>query len=417
MTNLKRVVVTGIGAVSPGGKGLTSFWNTLSKGKSCVDKITLFETSDLPVQVAAEVKDLDFTTIIPANKLRAVHRVVPITLAATQEALEDSGLINRQDLFEDMDVIVGTAAHGLGYYEEQANEFFSKGYKGVSPHCCTGTFVGMISSEISMYYGFHGTSLVVSTGCTTAHDSIGYAYNRIRFGQSKVVISGSGESCVTRMVVSFFAKMGALTKDWNDDPKRASRPFDLKRSGFVIGEGAWIFTLEEMEHALDRGAKIYGEICGYANTSDAYHKTAPEPSGKHFARAMEKSLIEAQVEPSQVNYINPHGTATPLNDKTETLAIKRCFGDALARKIPISSFKSSLGHPQGASGACGLAGTLLAMKNNFIPPTINLDNPDPDCDLDYVPNVGRQASVDVALLNSIAYGSRNSTLVVRKFKK
>ncbi len=406
----KRVVITGLGVVAPSGEGTPAFWNSLSKGISHIDTIKLFDATQFPTKIAAEILDIDFTKILPERYLRAVHRVVPITLLATKEALADANL--SKEMISSADVVVGTAAHGLGYFESQAENLVTNGYKLVSPHSCTGTFVGMLSSEISMHFGTHGQSLVLFTGCTSAHDAMGYAFNQIRFGQSKLMVTGGGESCVSPLVLAGFNRMMALSTR-NDEPKRASRPFTKDRDGFVIGEGAWIFIFEELQHALDRNATIYAEVLGYSATSDAYHKTSPDPEATYLTKAMELALQDASVTTNQIDYINPHGTSTPKNDKIETLAIKKCFGD-LAYQIPISSFKSEMGHPQGASGACGLAGTILAMKHSYIPPTINQDSPDPDCDLDYVPNEGRSKKVDYALLNSVAFGSRQSCLVVCK---
>lgn len=413
----RRVVVTGLGALAPQSLNKNEFWATLSQGVSCVDYITQFDASVLPTQYAAEITNFDYESVLTPKYLRSVHRVVPFTIMATKEALTDANLIDCSDeIREEMDVIMGTAAHGLAYFEQQAKNMIANGYKSVSPHSCTGTFVGMLSSEVCMYFGFHGQSLVLSTGCTSASDAMGAAFNRIRYGGSSVVVTGGGESCISALVTGGFNRMNALSRAWNHDPKKGSRPFSLNRDGFVIGEGAWVLIFEELEHAKKRGAKIYAEIKGYSATSDAYHKTAPHPSGKDLIRAMDKSLRDAGLSKDHIGYINPHGTGTPLNDKTETYAIKQYFGER-AYSIPVSSFKSSVGHSQGASGACGVLGTILAMQNSYVPPTINLDSPDPECDLDYVPNVGREHKFKHCLINSIAFGSRNSCLVLSTFEE
>lgn len=410
----RRVVITGMGAVTPAGVGVKLFGDALEAGTSYINKIQLFDPSNLPVKIAAEILDVDFSKYLKPKHLRATHRVVPITLIAAMEALENSKLLAHDQLLTNLDVIVGTAAHGLGYFEEQAKLFLEGGYKSVSPHACTGTFVGMLSSEISMMFGCHGMSLVISTGCTSAHDAMGYAYNTIKNGGSNVILSGAGESCVTPLVVASFAKMGALAKGWNQTPQESSRPFDANRNGFVIGEGAWIFIMEELDHAVRRNAPIYAEVLGYSATSDAYHKTAPAPTSIDLCRAMTNAIKNAKILPSDINYINPHGTSTVLNDRAETAAIKLCFKD-YAYQIPISSFKSVLGHAQGASGACGVAGTILAMNRGIVPPTINYTTPDPECDLDYVPNIKRNYQITTALINSVAFGSRNSSLIIRQY--
>lgn len=414
--NKRRVVVTGLGIVSPNGIGQKAFWDGLKNGKNCVDRITFFDPSEHPSQVAAEIREFDPSKYISNKELRQVNRVVPMTLASTKEALEDSGFFGMKEYEEKIGVILGTGAGGLGYGEEQIKIMYSEGLRKMTPYATTGTFVGMLSSEISIHFGYRGMSLVISTGCTSGIDAIGCAFNYIRFGISDILITGGAEASITPAIVGAFCRMGALATKWNKDPKRASRPFNLDRDGFVMGEGAWILILEELSHAQKRGANIYAEIKGYGATCDAYHKTAPDPSRKDIKRAMEIAISDAQISKDNVGYINLHGTSTILNDRNESLAIKECFGKR-AYLIPTSSFKSMLGHPQGASGACGLVGTILAMKNNFIPPTINYENPDPECDLDYVPNDGREAQIDAVLINSIAFGSKNSALIACKFKE
>ena len=412
----RRVVITGLGTVAPNGIGKEAFWKGLKEGKNCVDKITFFDASEHASQVAAEIKEFEPTKYMSVKDLRAVHRVVPLTIAAADEALKDAGIYGKEEYKEELGVIMGTGAGGLGYCEQQIKLLYTEGMKKVSPHTPTGTFVGMVSSEISIRYGFHGESLVVSTGCTAASDSVGYAFDRIRFGRTDMLVTGGSEACITPAIVAAFARLGALSTGWNDKPKRASRPFNKDRDGFVMGEGAWVFIIEELEHAKKRGAKIYAEVLGYGATCDAYHKTAPGPTGTDLMRAFDISIKDAGVSKEDIDYINLHGTSTQLNDRCETLAIKKYFGER-AKSIPTSSFKSMLGHPQGASGACGLAGTILAIQNSFIPPTINQENPDPECDLDYVPNVGRKANIDVALVNSIAFGSKNASLIISKYKE
>jgi len=409
----RRVVITGLGSVSPNGIGNDSFWEGLKNGKNCVDKTTFFDPKEHTSQVAAEIKEFDPTKYLSPKELRQVHRVVPMALAATKEALDDASLFGKQEYEDKIGVVLGTGAGGLGYGEGQIKTMYMEGLRKVSPYATTGTFVGMLSSEISIYFGFKGMSLVVSTGCTSGSDAMGYAFNNIRFGMSDILITGGAEACITPAIVGAFCRMGALSTNWNQTPKKASRPFNKDRDGFVMGEGAWIFIFEELSHALNRGAKIYAEVKGYGATCDAYHKTVPEPTGRNLVRAMEIAVNDAGVSKNDIDYINLHGTSTVLNDAKESHAIKQFFGEK-AYSIPTSSFKSMIGHPQGASGACGMAGTVLAMKNGFIPPTINYENPDPECDLDYVPNKGREADLRTCLINSIAFGSKNSAIIICK---
>lgn len=412
----RRVVITGMGAVAPNGVGKETFWQGLKEGKNCVDSITFFDASNHPSQVAAEIKEFDPNNYFSPKELRQVHRVVPLTLVATEEALKDADIFGKEEYKEKVGVILGTGAGGLGYAEQQIGILNNEGLRKMSPHSTTATFVGMLSSEISIRFGLRGMSIVISTGCTSASDAMGQAFNTIRFGMSDILISGGAEACITPAIVGAFCRLGALSTKWNHLAKKASRPFNTDRDGFVMGEGAWILVFEELSHALKRGAKIYAEINGYGATCDAYHKTAPGPSGIDLVRAMEMAITDAEVSKEDIQYINLHGTSTVLNDKYESFAIKKCFGKR-AHSIPTSSFKAMLGHPQGASGACGMAGTILAMRNNFIPPTINYENPDPECDLDYVPNKGREVKLSTCLINSIAFGSKNSAIIISKYNE
>lgn len=410
--NKRRVVITGIGVVAPNGVGKKAFWQGLKTGKNCVDRISLFDPENLPSQVSAEIKNFEPSDFVAKHLLHTFHRVVPMAIAATEEAIREAKLLKTKYL-KNIGVLIGTGAGGLGYGEEQIKKLYQSGIKKMSPHSTTGTFVGMLSSDISINFGFKGRSQVVSTGCTSANDATSYAYDCIRFGLADILVSGGAESAITPAIVGAFCRLGALSTSFNATPNKASRPFNKDRDGFVMGEGAWIYILEELNHALKRGVKIYGEIVGHAATCDAYHKTAPEPNGTELIRAIELALKEANLPKNKVDYINLHGTSTVLNDKIETLAIKKCFGKR-AKSIPTSSFKSMLGHPQGASGACGVAGTLLAMENNIIPPTINYTLPDEECDLDYVPNESRHAKLNNCVIDSIGFGSKNSIIVLQK---
>lgn len=405
-----------MGVVAATGVGKKAFWDGMSQGKNYVDRITLYDPSPYPSQVAAEIKNFNPADHIEVQEVKRCHRQTPYAIAATQEALLDAGF-NPKKLSdkesEEIGIIFGTAAGGLGFAEQQIKMLYEDGIRKMSPFTTTGTFVGMTSSDISLFFGIRGISVVVSTGCTSANDAVGYALNYIRSGMSDILISGGSEACITPAIVGSFARCGAVSTKWNHDPKRASRPFNIDRDGFVMGEGGWVFVMEELEHARKRGAKIYGEVAGYGATCDAYHKTAPEPTGRELCRAIKLALQDAQTNQGDVDYISLHGTSTVLNDKTESTGIKLCFGDQ-AYSIPASSFKSMIGHPQGASGAAGIVLSALSMENNFLTPTINYENPDPECDLDYIPNKGREKKLRNIVCNSIGFGSKNSIIILKK---
>jgi 3-oxoacyl-[acyl-carrier-protein] synthase II len=419
----RRVVVTGMGAVSPNGIGREVFWNATSRGVSGTGPITLFDASQLSCKVAAEVKDFDFDRFISKKDKDRVQRAVPMSFFATEEAATDAG-INLTSLSplerEQIGVIVGTGAGGIEFAERQYKQYYDKGdhdaaYRRVSPYSIVASFVGMVSSEINMAFQLHGCSHVLSTGCTSSTDAMGYAFNTIRQGSLEAVVTGGVESCITFGLMTAFCRMGTVTTKWNDDPTRASRPFNGDRDGFVLGEGSWILIFEDLERAVRRGAKIYAEVCGYASTCDAYHRVQIAPTGYDAARAMKLAISEAGLTPAELDYLNLHGTATRINDKTESSAVRIAFEDR-AKSIPASSTKSMVGHPQGTSGAAGVVATLMGMQHNFAHPTINLETPDPECDLDYIPNVGREMRIDTALCNCIAFGSKNSALVFKKYE-
>ncbi|HZS48575.1 MAG TPA: beta-ketoacyl-[acyl-carrier-protein] synthase family protein [Blastocatellia bacterium] len=416
---MKRVVVTGMGAVSPNGIGREAFWNATATGVSGTDRVTLFDDESVPCKVAAEVKDMSFMdklTFLTEKDKSRIQRAIPMALYATMEAAAQAG-ISLQDLSDserrEIGVIVGSGGGGIEFGERQYRIWFEQGLKRVSPYAIVASFVGMVSSEINMAFRLYGMSHVVSTGCTSSSDALGYAFNTIRMGQIPMLITGGIEACITRGLMLGFCKMGTVSMHRNETPKSASRPFNADRDGFIFGEGAWMFILEEMEHAQRRGATILAEIVGYGSTCDAYHRVQIAPTGEESARAMDIALKDARMGPDEIDYINMHGTATKINDKIESHAVRLVFGKR-ADQIPASSTKSMIGHPQGAAGAAGLSATILAMRNNFAPPTINFETPDPDCDLDYVPNVGRESRIDAALVNCIAFGSKNSVLIVRR---
>jgi 3-oxoacyl-[acyl-carrier-protein] synthase II len=419
---LKRVVVTGMGAVSPNGIGRDAFWKATAAGVSGTGPLTLFDASKLSCRVAAEVKGFDFDRYIPKKDKDRVQRAVPMALYAVEEAAQDA-LIDLESLSEtqreQIGVIVGTGAGGIEFAERQYKQYYDRSdhdaaYRRVSPYSVVASFVGMVSSEISMAFGLHGMSHVISTGCTSSTDAMGYALNTIRLGELSTVVTGGVEACITFGLMTAFCRMGTVTTRWNDDPARASRPFNADRDGFVLGEGAWVLIFEELAHALGRDAPIYAEVVGYASTCDAYHRVQIAPAGHDAARAMTLAIRNANMSSDEIDYINLHGTATRINDRTETAAVRIAFGSR-ARSIPASSTKSMIGHPQGASGAAGVVATVMAMKHNYAPPTINIEAPDPECDLDYVANVGCEARIDTAVCNCIAFGSKNSALVLRKY--
>ena len=416
MSDAVRVVVTGMGVVSPNGLGRGAFWRACAKGESGTGPITLFDACGHDCRVAGEVKQFDVDAHLPAKTRRYGMRVVAMTLAATAEALADAG-IDSSGLTDDerrrTGVILGTGAAGIAFGEEQYEVYYRQGARRVSPYSIVATFVGMLSSEVSMEHDLRGMSHVVSTGCTSASDAMGYALQSLRGGRIDRVITGGAEACIVPGIMAGFARMGTMTRR-NGDPTRASRPFNLDRDGFVMAEGAWILVFETLESAHRRGATPLVEVLGYGTTCDAYHRVRPEPTGEEAARAILLALEEAGVAPGRIDYVNLHGTATELNDRIETRAVRLAF-DGHAERLPTSALKSMTGHPQGACGAAGLVETIEAMREGWIPPTINYDKPDPACDLDYVANYGRAEDLEHAVVNCIAFGSKNSALVVRRW--
>ena len=421
--DLRRVVVTGMGAVSPNGVGREAYWRATASGLSGTGPLTLFDASKLSCRVAAEIKDFDFDRFLNKKDKDRVQRAVPMAFFATEEAAADAGIdfeTSSEHERERTGVVIGTGAGGIEFAERQYKQYYDRNdhdaaYRKVSPYSIVASFVGMLSSEINMRYRLHGMSHVVSTGCTSSTDAMGYAWNAIRLGQADAIVTGGVEACITFGLMTAFCRMGTVTTKSNDDPTRASRPFNADRDGFVLAEGAWVLIFEELGRAIKRGAPIYGEIVGYASTCDAYHRVQIAPTGHDAARAMRISVESAGMAMDEIDYLNLHGTATKINDRTESAAVRMAFGDR-ARSIPASSTKSMIGHPQGASGAAGAVATLMAMKHNFAPPTINVQTADPECDLDYVPNEGRALRIDTALSNCIAFGSKNSALVFKRFK-
>jgi 3-oxoacyl-[acyl-carrier-protein] synthase II len=413
----RRVVITGFGCVTPIGIGRERFWDSLQNGVSGVRKIESFDVTGSAVQIAAEVQNFDWQSELNPKDRKNVSRCVPLALASAREALKDANLQPENLSLEEKQhfgVVLGTGGGGLAFTERQYVYWLTGEAGKASIYTIPSSTHGGLSSELSMVFGLHGLSHIVSTGCTSSTDAMAYAAQHIALGKQDVMLTGGVDAPMARGILEGFNVMTVLTKNWNDEPHRASRPFDKDRSGIVLGEGAWIFVLETLENAIERGAKIYAEILGYGSTCDAYHRVRLEENGVEPARAMSLAMQDAGIEPDQVNYINLHGTSTQLNDRIETKAIKNAFGES-AYKIPMSGTKSQIGHPQGASGAAGIGATLMALNEGIIPPTINLDEADEACDLDYVPNIARKAEVKTALCNCIGFGSKNSAVVLNKF--
>ena len=412
----RRVVITGFGCVTPIGIGRDAFWNSLKIGASGVRRIESFDTTDAQVKIAAEVRDFDWQAELNIKDRKHVPRTVPLALASAREALADAQIQPEALSLEEKQrfgVVLGTGGGGLAFTEQQYKYWYQGEKNKASIYTIPSSTHGGLSSELSMVFGLHGLSHIISTGCTSSTDAAFYAAQHIALGRGDVMLAGGVDSPIALGILLGFDLMTVLTRDWNDEPARASRPFSKDRSGIVIAEGAWIFVLEEMERAENRGARIYAEIAGYGSTCDAYHRVRLEENGIEPARAMQIALAEAGVAPETVDYVNLHGTSTQLNDRIETQAIKLALGRH-AYRVPMSATKSQVGHPQGASGAAGIGAALMALSEGVIAPTINLDTPDPDCDLDYVPNAARAAEVNTVLCNCIGFGSKNSAMVLRK---
>jgi 3-oxoacyl-[acyl-carrier-protein] synthase II len=412
----RRVVITGMGCVTPIGIGREAFWSALIRGESGSRRIEAFDVSKSPVKIAAEVRDFDWEAQLNPKDRKHVPRTVPLALAAAREALEDAQILPNDlpiDQRRAMGVVLGTGGGGLAFTERQYSYWYVGPTYKASVYTIPSSTHGGLSSELSMAFSLRGLSHIVSTGCTSSTDAIAYAAEHIALGRQDVMITGGVDSPIAPGILAAFNLMTVLTSDWNDEPHRASRPFSRNRTGMVLGEGAWIYVLEEFERAKSRGGKIYAEITGYGATCDAYHRVRLEEGGDEPARAMRLALDDAGRKPGEIDYVNLHGTSTVLNDRIETSALKLAL-DGHAPRIPMSATKSQVGHPQGASGAAGLGAVLCSMHESLIPPTINLDEPDPECDLDYVPNQARKADVRVALCNCIGFGSKNSALVIEK---
>ncbi len=408
-----RVVVTGMGMVCPVGLNATETWESLIAGKSGIDYITLFDTEKAETKFAGEVKGFDPTTYINRKDARRMDRFAQLAVAAAAQALENSGIKINPDNQEDIGILVGSGIGGLTSLFEESKVLLEKGPDRVSPFLAPMMMGNAASAQVSMALGAKGPNLCTTSACSSGADAIGVAYEIIKRGNAKVILAGGSDAIINPLGIAAFNACKAISTR-NDEPQLASRPFDAGRDGFVIGEGAALLVLEDLASALSRGADILAEMVGYAATGDAFHITQPREDGEGGARAMQMAIRRAGLAPTGIDYINAHGTSTPINDKVETMAIKKVFGDH-AYKIPISSTKSMMGHLIGGAGAVEAAISIMVIRNGIIPPTINLTQPDPDCDLDYVPHTARRAEVNTVLSNSFGFGGHNSVLVFRKY--
>ena len=410
--NKKRVVLTGMGCLTPIGNSVEEFQNGLNKGKNGVAPITLFDTESLSVKIAAEVKNLDMESFIDRRELNRMDRFCAFGVIAADEAIKNSGLTKDNSNPERVGVIIGS---GIGGIETLTNNHTKllKSPRRVSPLFIPMMICDIAPGHVSMRHGFKGPNYSVVSACATGTHAIGDAFRMIKYGDADAIVAGGAEASVVPISVAGFSNMKALTK--NPDPETASRPFDKNRDGFVLGEGAGVVVLEELEHAKNRGANILGEICGYGATGDAYHLTSPAPNGEGAARAMKMALNDGNVNPNEVDYINAHGTSTPFNDKNESIAIRTIFGEH-ADNLLVSSTKSMTGHLLGAAGGIEAIASILSLKNGIIPPTIHFENPDPDCDLNYVPNTKIDKNINYAMSNTFGFGGHNGVLLFKKFE-
>ncbi|MDR1122576.1 MAG: beta-ketoacyl-ACP synthase II [Endomicrobium sp.] len=411
----KRVVITGVGVVTPIGIGNVEFIKALKEGKSGVCNIDSFDTRAYTTRFAAIIKNFDPEQFIEKKKIKKMAKFAQFGFVAAKIAIEDSGLNLSEEDLSRIGVITGTGIGGLDIIEEQEQSLLTKGPRRVSPFLIPMIITNILPGEIAISYGFTGPNYTVTSACASSNNAIGDALRLLRNGDADVIVSGGSEGAIVPLGLAGFCSIKALSQR-NEDPQKASRPFDKNRDGFVMGEGAGIVVLETLEHALNRDARIYAELAGYGASDDAYHITAPEPEGKAVILAIEKAIVDAGVSKDEIDYINAHGTSTALNDKTETFAIKKVFGDK-AYKIPISSTKSMTGHLLGGAAGVELAATVFSMYEDFIHPTINYETPDPDCDLDYVPNKMRKQQITCALLNSLGFGGHNAIIIIKKYVK
>lgn len=411
----RRIVITGIGVVSPLGNDLKTTWEGLKAGRSGIDLIKSMDTTDYSTKIAGEVKDFDPAPFFSSPKdARRVDRYTHFAVAAAKMAIDDAKLDPEAEDKTRIGVMIGSGIGGLGTLEGQHKALLEKGPSRVSPFMIPYMISNIASGIVSMEYGFGGPNMVIVTACATSNHNMGEAWRIMKFGDADVMIAGGAEATILPTGLAGFSNMKALSSR-NDEPTRASRPFDVDRDGFVMGEGAGVVILETLEHAQKRGAHIYGELVGYGVSADAYHLTSPLPEGEGAARCMNMAIAHAGINPEQIDYVNVHGTSTPVGDICETKALKSVFGDYAKNGLTISSTKSMTGHLLGAAGGIEIAACLMAIQDNIIPPTINVDNQDPECDLDVTPNKAREKKVDVALSNSFGFGGHNSTVIVKRF--
>jgi 3-oxoacyl-[acyl-carrier-protein] synthase II len=409
-----RIVISGFGCLTPLGNSRDQLWDGFRNARSGIRRISAFDPAEFAVQIAGEVRDLDPFEFFQAKERQHVSRAAALAINATRQALQDARLNPEALTLEErrqVAVVLGSGGGGLEFTERQYAHWFRGEPKKASVYTIPTSTIGTLSSEISMAFRLHGASHIVSTGCTSSTDAMFYAYDAVRSGRADIVLTGGVDAPIAPGILAGFCLMRILTESWNNSPESASRPFSRDRDGFVLGEGAWIYVIEKEQSARRRGAPIYAEILGYGSTCDAHHRVRLDESGVEPARAMSLAIAEAGLTAKDIDYVNVHGTSTVLNDRIETRAVKHCFGEH-ARRIPLSATKSMIGHPQGASGAAGISAVLFAMKERIIPPTLNLEQADSECDLDYVPLVPRPARVRYALANCIGFGSKNSALVL-----
>ena len=414
MNKENRVVITGMGTVNPLGNSVAESWAAAKAGENGIAEITLFDSSEQKVHLAGEVKNLDISTVINRKDARHMDRFTQFALVAADEAMKQSGL----DLSKEADpyrcgVIMSSGIGGIATIEDNQNRGMKRGFDRVSPFFIPSAIPNMAAGRIAIAYGFKGYSTCIVTACASSNNAIGDAFRQIRDGYADVMLAGGAEACVTPLCIGGFTVMQALST--NPDPDKASCPFDAERSGFVMGEGAGALILESLDHAQARGADILGEVVAYGTSTDAYHITAPSPNGEGAAAAMTAALNDAGIAPESVGYINAHGTSTPMNDQIETKAIKTAFGEH-AKHLAVSSTKSMTGHLLGGTGAIEAIFTAMALRDQFVPPTIHYETPDPDCDLDIVPNAGRDAELDYALSNGLGFGGHNAVVIMKRWE-
>lgn len=413
----RRCVITGMGVVSPNGIGTPAFTEGTLAGRSGVRRISRFDPSAIQVQIAGEVAEFDELAWVEKKERKHVSRVLPIALCAASEALRSAGVETASMPVEErrrFGVIIGTGGGSQEFTEEQYRLYFHGQVSKMSLFCIPTGVMGSLSSELNVRFALKGPSHVVTTGCTSSTDAMAYSMRQIESGRLDWALTGGADAPISLGTVRGFILMKILTERWNSTPEKGSRPFSADRDGFVLAEGSWMFVLEEYEHAKARGAKILAEVAGYGSTCEAYHRVRLMECGEEPARAIGLAMQQAGINAKDVDYVNLHGTSTQLNDRIETRALKLALGEDMARQVPMSALKSQIGHPQGACGAAGVAATIVAMENEQLPPTINLENPDRECDLDYVPQAGRKKRIEHAVCNCIAFGSKNSALVLRR---